>query len=303
MDWFVLAWASVATAATPLAFAACGELVCERSGVLNLGVEGMMIIGAVAAFATVIGTGSMPLGILAGACAGMLMALLFAVSVLWLRTDQVPTGLALTLFGLGLSSLIGTAYIGKSLQAAPKGIPLLEEIPLIGEVLFGHDAMVYLSLVAVLLTWWFLQRTKAGLVVRAVGEDHEAAHALGYPVVLVRLGCVLYGGLLAGMGGAYLSLVYTPLWAEDMTAGRGWIALALVVFATWRPWWCLAGAYLFGGFTILQFYIQGFGIGIDSQYVSMLPYLVTIIVLVWSSSKQARHLGAPGSLGKPFAAG
>ena len=299
----MLAWATVVTAATPLAFAACGELVSERSGVLNLGVEGMMIVGAVSAFATVVATGSFPLGILAGCGAGMLMGLLFAVLVLWLRTDQVPTGLALTLFGLGLSALIGTAYIGASLSAAPKGIPLLMELPVVGKILFGHDAMVYLSIVIVAFTWWLLQHSKAGLVIRAVGEDHDAAHALGYPVLLVRLGCVLYGGMLAGMGGAYLSLVYTPLWAENMTAGRGWISLALVVFATWRPWWCLAGAYLFGGFTILQLYLQGLGIGIASQYMSMLPYIATIAVLVWSSSNPNRYLGAPASLGRPFIAG
>lgn len=299
MDWVFF----VVTAATPLALAASGELVCERSGVLNLGVEGMMIVGAVAAFATEVATGSAPLGIVAGAAAGMLVALLFAVLVLWLRTDQVPTGLALTLFGLGLSALIGSAYIGVSLPAAEKGIPLLRDLPLVGELLFGHDLMAYLTVAIVAFTWWLLQRTKAGLVIRAVGEDHDAAHALGYPVLLVRLGCVLYGGLLAGMGGAYLSLIYTPLWAEDMTAGRGWIALALVVFATWRPWWVLAGAYLFGGFTILQFYLQGLGLGISSQYTSMLPYLATIVVLVWSSSRPNRYLGAPACLGRPFAAG
>ena len=303
MEWFVPIFLTIVTAATPLVFAATGELACERSGVLNLGVEGMMIVGAVAAFATTIVTGNAAWGVLAGAGGGMLMAALFATMVLWLRTDQVPTGLALTLFGLGLSALVGTAYIGLSLPPPVRGIPGLEELPIIGTILFGHDAMVYISIAFVGLTWWILTRTKVGLIVRAVGEDHEAAHALGYPVLLVRLACVLYGGLLAGLGGAYLSLIYTPLWAENMTAGRGWIALALVVFATWQPWWCLAGAYLFGGFTILQLYLQGQGVGITAQYMSMLPYVATIVVLVWSSTKANKYLGAPACLGRPFTAG
>ena len=303
MDWFVLTWATMVTAATPLAFAACGELFCERSGVLNLGVEGMMIVGAVTAFATTVATGSVTLGVLAGAVAGALMAFLFAALVLWLRTEQVPTGLALTLFGIGLSALIGTGYIGTSLSAPPKGVPVLENIPLLGDVIFGHDAMVYTSIAMVAFTWFLLHKTKAGLVIRAVGEDHTAAHSLGFKVVFVRLLCVLYGGMMAGLGGAYLSLFYTPLWAENMTAGRGWIALALVVFSIWRPFWVLAGAYLFGGFTVLQFYLQGLGIGIAPQYMSMLPYLATIAVMVWASSRPDRYLGAPACLGRPFTAG
>ncbi|MBF2734879.1 MAG: ABC transporter permease, partial [Betaproteobacteria bacterium AqS2] len=216
---------------------------------------------------------------------------------------QVPAGLALTLFGVGLSAFVGASLVGKSLDPVGRGVPLLEDLPVLGELLFAHDPLVYFALALAAATAWALRRTRLGLVVRAVGEDHDAAHALGYRVVLVRLGCILYGGACAGLAGAYLSLVYTPLWAENMTAGRGWIALALVVFATWRPWWCVLGAYLFGGFTILQLAMQAAGFGIQSQYLAMLPYLATIAVLAWSSARgRLQKLGAPACLGKPFMA-
>ena len=302
MEWLAPIVITIFTAATPLVLAATGEIVVERSGVLNLGVEGMMIVGAIIAFVVSYEFGSTLLGFVSGGIAGMGMAALFGFMVLILRTSQVPTGLALTLFGIGLSALIGTNYAGISLDSVAKGIIFLRDLPIVGTVIFGHDPMVYIAILLVAFTSWWLFKTRIGLVVRAIGEDHDAAHALGYRIILVRFMCVLYGGLFAGIAGAYLSLIYTPLWAENMTAGRGWIALALVVFATWRPWWGLLGACLFGGFTILQFHIQGSGINIASQYLSMLPYLVTIIVLVWSSSRNKNYLGAPACLGKSFTA-
>ena len=300
MEWLTPLIVTVLVASTPLVIAALGELVVERSGILNLGVEGMMIVGAVTAFAAGVATSSAVVGFIAGAFAGMAMGGLFALMVLVFRTSQVPTGLALTLFGIGLSALAGTELIGKTLPSVPKGVPILEDLPVLGRIIFGHDAVVYLAVALVAATSWFLFRTRAGLVVRAVGEDHTAAHALGYPVLLVRCGCILFGGCMAGIAGAYLSVIYTPLWTENMTAGRGWIALALVVFASWRPWWCLFGAFLFGAFTIFQFHLQGTRIAIPSQYYAMLPYLVTIVVLTWTSWRKGSYLGAPACLGKPF---
>lgn len=294
--------ATVLTAATPLLLAALGELVCERSGVLNLGVEGMMIVGAVAAFATALHTDSMLLGFMAGAAAGTALAAIFALLALALRASQVPSGLALTLFGVGLSAFVGAGLVGKSLDPVASGIPVLEDLPLVGAVLFGHDPLVYFALALAGATSWFLYRTRAGLIVRAIGEDHDAAHALGYRVLLVRLACILYGGACAGLAGAYLSLAYTPLWAENMTAGRGWIALALVVFATWRPWWCALGAGLFGGFTVLELSMQAAGFSLQPQYLAMLPYLATILVLTWTTARRHGLSAAPASLGKPFMA-
>jgi ABC-type uncharacterized transport system permease subunit len=293
---------SVISASTPLLLAATGELVTEKSGVLNLGVEGMMLVGAVIGFAVTLGSGSAILGILAAALAGAAMALIFAVLTLTLLTNQVATGLALTIFGIGLSALIGAAYVGQPLQPLPKlAVPGLSTIPLIGPILFGQDALVYLSFAALIGVSWFLRRSHAGLVLRAVGDSHDAAHAIGYGVVKVRALATLFGGAMCGIAGAYFSLAYTPMWAENMTAGRGWIALALVVFAAWRPARLLLGAYLFGGITILQLHIQGFGVAVPSQFVSMLPYLATIVVLVAISSDRTRvRLNTPACLGRAF---
>ncbi|WP_020181347.1 ABC transporter permease [Methylopila sp. M107] len=302
MDLLLNILLGVVVAATPLVFASIGELVTEKSGVLNLGVEGMMIMGAVAGFAGTVGTGSYVAGILIGAFAGVAMAFLFGVLTLTLMSNQVACGLALTLFGLGLSALIGQAYSGISLPQFPRvEIPLLTDIPFIGPLLFGQDALVYLSLLLVAGVYWFLKSTRAGLILRAVGENHEAAHGIGYPVVLIRYLAVMFGGACAGLGGAYLSLVQTPLWVEKMSAGRGWIALALVVFASWRPLRALGGAYLFGGITILQLHSQALGLQIDPQILSMLPYVATILVLVLISRDRVKmKLNAPSCLGKVF---
>lgn len=293
---------SIVAAATPLLFAALGELVTEKSGVLNLGVEGMMLAGAVSAFAVATGTGSTALAILAAAAAGLLTSLLFGVLTLTLLANQVATGLALTIFGVGLSALLGQAYVGTPLDPLSKlAIPGISDIPIIGPVFFGQDILVYLSIVLTATVAWFLYRTRGGLILRAVGESHNAAHAIGYHVIGIRYLAVMFGGAMAGLGGAYLSLAYTPMWIENMTAGRGWIALALVVFATWRPWRVLLGAYIFGGVTILQLHIQGFGIDVPSQILSMLPYLATILVLVLISSDRMRiRLNAPADIGKVF---
>ncbi len=293
---------TVIGAATPLVFAAIGELVVEKSGVLNLGVEGMMLLGAVAAFAVALTSGSATLGILAGATAGAALALVFALLTQTLLANQVASGLALTIFGIGVSALIGRSFVGVPLDRLPQlDLPGISDLPIVGPLLFGHDALVYLSILAIPATIWFLERSRAGLVLRAIGENHSAAHALGHPVIKVRYLALLFGGAMAGLGGAYLSLAYTPMWAENMTAGRGWIALALVVFATWRPGRMLLGAYLFGGITVAQLHIQGFGFDIPSQFLSMLPYLATIAVLVAISADGGRaRLNAPASLGRIF---
>lgn len=300
--WIVPAIITIIGASTPLVYAALGELIVEKSGVLNLGVEGMMIMGAVAAFGVTVLTGSVILGVIAGAIAGALTAAIFGYLTLFLLSNQVATGLALTLFGIGLSALVGIPFVGKSLDSMPQlNVSGLTDIPVIGPIVFGQDALVYLSIVAVVAVSWFLNRTRAGLILRAVGENHDAAHSIGHPVVLVRFAAVLFGGGMAGIGGAYLSVAVTPLWVENMTAGRGWIALALVVFAAWRPGRALFGAYLFGGITIIQLHAQGFGIDIPSQFLSMLPYLATIVVLVLISRDSSRaKLNAPASLGKVF---
>jgi len=302
MEILLLVLLTVITAATPLLFAALGELVTEKSGVLNLGVEGMMVMGAIIGFATVHVTGSAILAIIASILAGMLMAAIFALLVLKFHASQVPTGLALTIFGIGLSALIGQSMIGVAYDGIPQlSIPLLSSIPIFGKLLFQQDFLVYLSIVMVFAVSWFLYRTRAGLILRAVGDSHDAAHAMGYSVVRIRLLATLFGGGMAGLGGAYLSLAYSPLWVEQMTAGRGWIALALVVFATWRPGRVLMGAYLFGGITILQLHAQALGIAVPSQIMSMLPYLATILVLVVISNDRAKiKLNAPASLGRPF---
>ena len=293
---------SVMIAATPLVLAATGELVAERAGVLNLGVEGMMVIGALAAFAALIKTGSLVVAVLAATCAGVTMAALFGLITLSLRANQVAAGLALTMFGLGLSALWGQGYSGLSAAPFPRlQVAGLSDLPWIGKLLFRQDALLYLSLALVAAVAFLMEKTRLGLVLRAIGENHDAAHAIGHPVIAYRYGATLFGGALAGLGGAYLSLVQTPLWAERMTAGRGWIALALVVFAAWRPWRLLGGAYLFGAVTILQLHSQALGIKIDAQVLSMLPYLVTVVVLVIISRDKMRvKLTAPACLGKPF---
>ncbi len=293
---------TIITAATPLVYAAIGELVVERSGVLNLGIEGMMLVGAVCSFAAAHYSGAASLGIVAGIMAGMLMAALFAFLTLKLQSSQVATGLALTIFGIGVSALIGQSFVGiaySGLQPLP--IPVLSEIPVLGRLLFNHDVLVYGSFVLVALVSWFLKRTHAGLILRSVGDSHNAAHALGIKVIRVRFMATLFGGACAGLAGAYLSMVYTPMWVENMSAGRGWIALALVVFAVWQPGRLLLGAYLFGAISILQLHGQALGINVPSQLMSMLPYLVTILVLVLISRDRGRiRRNAPASIGQAF---
>ena len=284
----------------PLILAATGELVCERSGVLNLGVEGMMLMGAVTGFGVVLISGSPFLGILAGAVAGATTAAIFGFFVLGLATNQVATGLALTIFGTGLSGLAGAPLVGQAIEGLPTlSIPILSKIPMVG-VLFTLDFLAYLSVALVAVTSFFLFHTRLGLVIRAVGDNHHSAHALGYSVLRVRFFAVLFGGVMAGLAGAYLPLVLTPHWAEGMTAGRGWIALALVVFASWQPWRVIAGALLFGGVTIIQLAGQARGWSIPPQLLSMLPYFATILVLVAISRGGLAERGAPAQLGRIF---
>ncbi len=289
-------------AGTPLVYAALGELVTEKSGVLNLGVEGMMLVGAVIAFIVAATTKSPWLGVVGGMAAGAALALLFAVVTLTLQANQVASGLALSLFGVGLSAFVGLDFVSVVIVPMPAlHIPGLSDLPVVGPLLFSWNPLVYLSIALFVAIQWFLFRTRAGLVLRAVGESPQSAHAIGYPVVRIRYFAVLFGGACAGLGGAYLSLVYNPSWVEGITAGRGWIALALVVFATWKPWRVLAGAYLFGGVTLAQFQAQALGVEIPAQYLSMLPYVATIVVLALISRDATTiRLNAPASLGKPF---
>jgi general nucleoside transport system permease protein len=289
-------------AGTPLVFAALGELVTEKAGVLNLGVEGMMLAGAVTSFIVTATTGNAWLGVGAGMLAGVALSLVFAVLTLSLMANQVATGLALSLFGVGLSAFAGLSYVSIVVAGIkPLAVPGLSDIPFAGTLLFGHNPLVYASLALFAAIQWFLYRTRPGLIVRAVGESPQSAHAIGYPVVRIRYLAVMFGGACAGLGGAYLAVAYTPMWTEGMTAGRGWIALALVVFATWRPWRVLAGAYLFGGVTLATFQAQALGVTLPSQFLSMLPYLATIVVLaVISRDAMTIRLNAPASLGKPF---
>lgn len=289
-------------AGTALVYASLGELVAEKSGVLNLGVEGMMLVGAVVAFIVASKSGSPWLGVAAGTAAGAAVSLVFGVIALSLMANQVATGLALSLFGVGLSAFVGLDYVSVVIEGIqPLAIPGLSDLPFVGQLLFGHNPLVYLSFVLFAAVQWFLTRSRAGLVLRAVGESPQSAHAIGYPVVAIRYAAVVFGGACSGLAGAYLSVAYTPLWVEGMVAGRGWIALALVVFATWRPWRVLAGAYLFGGVTLAQFQAQAAGSAIPAQYLSMLPYLATIVVLaIISRDAVTIRLNAPASLGKPF---
>ena len=294
--------AALMVAATPILLAAIGETVVEKSGVLNLGVEGMMITGAICGFATAVETGSPFLGFVGAAVGGAALSLIFAVLTQVLLSNQVATGLALTLFGLGFSALIGQSYAGvKPPPVGELSFGPLSTIPFIGPVLFSHDAMVYIGVLATVGVWAFLRYTRAGLVLRAVGESHDAAHALGYKVVRIRILAILFGGAMAGLGGAYLSLVRVPQWTEGMTAGAGWIALALVVFGAWKPLRVMIGAWLFGGITVLQLNLQAAGIPVPVELLSMSPYLVTILVLVIMSADRARAaLNAPASLGRVF---
>jgi simple sugar transport system permease protein len=291
-------------AATPLIYAATGELVAERSGVVNLGVEGMMLLGAVTAFAAAFAGWPPALAALAAAGAGMAAALLFAILALSLSANQYAAGLALTILGSGLSAFIGHGFGSASLPSLAKlPLPGLSHIPVLGPVLFAQDPMTYLALALPALVWWFLHRTKPGLVLRITGESPDSAHAIGYDVIRIRYAATLFGGAMAGLAGAYLALAYTPLWVENMTAGRGWIALALVVFATWRPWRVVLGAWLFGGATVLQLFAQGLGISVPSELLAALPYLATIVVLVAiSRDPNVLRLNAPASLGRGFRA-
>lgn len=294
----ILLLASLMVAATPLLLAAVGELVVEKAGVLNLGVEGMMITGAICGFAIAVNTGNPLLGVLAAAGGGAVLSLLFALLTQVALANQVASGLGLTLFGLGLSSLIGQGYQGVRPPPFPKlDIPGLSDLPVVGTIFFSHDLMVYLGLIIVTAVWFMLKYTRAGLILRAVGENHEAAHALGYKVVRIRIMAILFGGACAGMGGAYISLIRVPQWTEGMTSGIGWIALALVVFASWKPWRVLLGAYLFGGVTVIQLNLQAAGVAIPVEYLAMSPYLITILVLVIMSADRS---GAPASLGRVF---
>ena len=286
----------------PLVYAALGELVTEKSGVLNLGVEGMMLVGAVASFAVAAKSGNPWFGVAAGIGAGAALSLVFAVLTLSLMANQVATGLALSLFGIGLSAFVGLDYVSVVIEGIqPLGIATLAGLPIVGKIVFGHNPLVYLSLLLFAAIHGFLYRTRPGLALRAIGESPQSAHAIGYPVVRIRYLAVLFGGACSGLAGAYLAVAYTPLWVEGMTAGRGWIALALVVFATWRPWRVLAGAYLFGGVTLATFQAQAGGVAVPSQLLSMLPYVATIVVLaVISRDATAIRLNAPASLGRPF---
>jgi len=303
MDAIASLIATTMGAGTPLLLAATGILVSERSGVVNLGVEGMMLMAALAGFAVTHATGQYWLGFGAGALAGMAMALLFAAFAIGLATNQYATGLALALLGAGLSAFMGQSFQGLSLPArSADGIPVLRDLPFVGEAFFSQHPVVYLSLALVAGVAWFLFRTRAGLVLRAVGESPASAHALGYSVRGIRVAALLFGGACAGLAGAFLSTVYTPLWVEGMVAGRGWIALALVTFATWRPARVLLGAYLFGGVTMLQFHLQGLGVAVPTQLIAMTPYLATIAVLALiSRNPRWIRLNMPASLGKPFA--
>ena len=294
--------ASLIVAATPILLAATGELIVEKSGVLNLGVEGMMIMGAICGFIAAVNSGSPFVGFCIAAISGAILSLLFAILTQYLLANQVASGLALTLFGLGLAALLGHSYSGIKPPSSPKFEWFgMSDISIIGPIIFNHDLMVYFSVFLVLIVWIFLKFTRAGLILRAVGENHAAAHALGYKVIRIRVLAIMFGGACAGLGGAYLSLIRVPQWTEGMTAGAGWIALAIVVFASWKPWRLILGAYLFGGVTILQLNLQANGFAIPVSYLSMAPYLVTIVVLVIMSADRTRaSVNAPASLGKIF---
>ena len=304
MDLATAIFVGTITAATPMLLAALGELVVEKSGVLNLGLEGMMLIGAAVAFWLAISGWGLPVAFIGGAVAGMLASCLFALLALVFLANQYATGLALAIFGTGLSAMIGMGFGSQPVATLkPLAIPLLGDIPLLGPLLFRFDLVVYLTLAMVPAVWWWLTRSKSGLILRTIGESPENAHAIGYPVRRIRFAAILFGGAMAGLGGAYLSVAYVGIWVENMTAGRGWIALSLVVFAAWRPWRALAGAVLFGGFTILQLHGQILGLPLPSEALSALPYLATIVALVLISQKRVRRMEVPASLARPFRPG
>jgi general nucleoside transport system permease protein len=302
MDQYALLFASMLNAGTVLAIAALGLLINEKAGIVNLGAEGMMLCSAIAGFAAVVHSGNDWVGFAAGMGAGALMAAAFGLLVIWMNTNQYATGLALSLFGAGFSAFAGIKYVQEKLPERPHfAVPLLGDIPVIGPALFRQHPMVYLAIGLVAWLMWFLYRSRTGLVLRSVGESPESAHALGYPVRRIRLAAVVAGGALCGLAGAYISIVYTPLWVEGMVAGKGWIALALTTFATWRPARVLLGAYLFGGVTMLQFHLQSRGVEIPSEFLNMLPYVATIVVLALISRNPAWiRVNMPASLGKPF---
>jgi simple sugar transport system permease protein len=302
MDTYALLFAATLSAGTVLAIAAMGLLINEKAGIVNLGAEGMMLCAAIAGYATVVHTGSDVLGFLAGMGAGAVLALIFGALVIGLNTNQYATGLALSLFGAGFSAFVGTGYVQASLpERINYEVPYLADLPIFGVALFRQHPMVYLVIAFTLALIWFLERSRAGLVLRAVGESPQSAHALGYPVRRIRLAAVVCGGALCGLAGAYISVIYTPLWVEGIIAGKGWIALALTTFATWRPARILLGAYLFGGVTMLQFHLQATGLEVPSQFLSMLPYVATIVVLALiSRNPQWIRVNMPASLGKPF---
>jgi general nucleoside transport system permease protein len=293
---------TVVTASTPLLLASSGELVVERSGVLNLGIEGMMIVGAACSFGGAYLSGSIAVGALCGIAAGVALSMVFGILTLGLAVNQVATGLALTIFGIGLSGLIGAKFVGeKIVPAAHLHLPILTGIPGVGGILFGEDAFVYISVALIVGIWLFLYRTRVGLVLRAIGDNHTSAHALGYPVLRIRMLAVMFGGACAGLAGAYLPLAYTPFFIPGMTSGRGWIALALVVFASWRPARLVIGAYLFGAVSILGLALQPLHLGIPQQVMNMLPYLATVVVLVLiSRTRGTAGSAAPASLGLVF---
>ena len=305
MDSVALLLAATLNAGTVLAIAALGLLINEKAGIVNLGAEGMMLCAAIAGFATVVHTGNAWVGFAAGMAAGALLAAIFGVLVIWLNTNQYATGLALSLFGSGFSAFAGIRYVQEKMPEQPQfSIPGLADIPFVGPALFKHHPMVYLTVIFTFALIWFLYKTRTGLVLRSVGESPESSHALGYPVRRIRLMAVVAGGALCGLAGAYLSIVYAPLWVEGMVAGKGLIALALTTFATWRPARVLLGAYLFGGMTQLDFYLQGLGVEIPSQFLAMLPYAATIVVLALiSRNPQWIRVNMPASIGKPFYAG
>ncbi len=302
MNEIALLMAATLASGTPLAIAGLGLLLNEKAGVLNLGAEGMMLVAAIAGFAAAFLTGSDTLAFVAGAAAGGLLAAAFGALVIWLNTNQYATGLAVSLFGYGFSAFVGVGFVGKKLADRPAfEIPFLADIPLLGPALFKQHPMVYIAIGLMFGCMWFLYRSRAGLVLRAIGESPESAHALGYKVRWIRMGAVIAGGALCGVAGAFLSVVYAPLWVEGLVAGRGWIALALTTFATWRPLRVLLGAYLFGGVTMLQFALQGAGVDVSSQLLAMLPYLATIVVLALISRNPAWiRINMPASLGKSF---
>ena len=302
MESYALLFAATLSAGTVLALAALGLLINEKAGIVNLGAEGMMLCAAIAGYATVVHTGSDWLGFAAGMAVGALLAALFGVLVIWLNTNQYATGLALSLFGAGFSAFAGISYVQAKLpERIQFAVPVLGDIPLIGPALFRQHPLVYVAMALVAGLVWFLYRTRSGLVLRSVGESPESAHALGYPVRRIRFMAVVLGGALCGLSGAFISLAYTPLWVEGMVAGKGWIALALTTFATWRPIRVLLGAYLFGGVTMLQFHLQSVGVEVPIQLLSMLPYLATIVVLALISRNPVWiRINMPASLGKPF---